>query len=429
LLEPRVHTFNMVLCLSRAMDLVSPGLVNHHYRVAYIAHSLATEMGLPPEQRSDLLLAGALHDIGALSLQERLAALAFEADYDSLDPHARLGALLVGGFTPFSGPASLIRHHHLRWDHRREQVPLGSYVLHLADRVAVMTRWNAPILNQVPGILDRVRSEAGRMFSPQLVDVFRGLAERESFWLDMASRSLDSILGELAHLGTMEMDIDQIIDLSLLFSKIIDFRSPFTSTHSRGVAALAEAITELFSFSTSEVQLMKAAGYLHDLGKLAVPSSILDKPGRLTSEEWAVIRTHTYHTFHTLQTIEALRPMSEWAAFHHERIDGRGYPFHVRRKDLPLRSRIMAVADVFTALTEDRPYRKALPSGEVIAILRRMVAEGALDERVVEEVANRYEQLDTARAQAQQSAAWEYRELGEASRAQTALAKETSADM
>lgn len=418
--ELRVSTFDMVLCLSRAIDLVSPSLVNHHHRVAYVAHSLASEMKLPLPARSDLLLAGALHDVGALSLPKRLPALAFDEDQDAMDAHARTGSRIVSGFAPFSRAASLIRHHHRRWDRTQQEVPLDSHILHLADRVAVLIPGRVPTLAEVTDILARVQKEVGKMFAPELVDVFCKLAERESFWLDIASPSLDSILEEAAHLGTVEMDIHQILNLSLLFSKIIDFQSPFTSTHSRGVAALAEALTELFSFSAREALLMRAAGYLHDLGKLAVPPSILDKSGKLDPEEWAVVRTHTYHTYHILSTVDALKPMAEWAGFHHERLDGHGYPFHLDEEELPLRSRIMAVADVFTALTEDRPYRKPLPPSEVTRILRKMVADGALDEQVVAAVVAQYDELDRRRATAQLSAAWEYKELAAADSGPTA---------
>ncbi len=401
----------MVLCLSRAIDLVSPRLSDHHHQVAYTAHALAGELGMPREERHDLLLAGALHDVGALSLDERLGALSFESGPESVAPHARVGAAIVGGFGPFARLAHLIRHHHTRWNGSGTEIPAGGHVLHLADRAVVLIRRDAPILLQAPDIVQTIQAESGQMFSPVVVSAFRALAARESFWLDVTSPYLVSILERSAARGAHDLGIDEILDLCLLFSKIIDFKSPFTCSHSRGVAALAEALAEAFGFSARENLLMRAAGYLHDIGKLAVPSSILDKPGRLTAEERAVVSSHTYHTYHVLRTVHALRPLSEWAALHHERLDGTGYPFRLTADDLTLKARIMAVADVFTALSEERPYRRALGQAETMAIMRRMAAGGALDARVVEEVANRYEELDARRVRDQASAAWEYREL------------------
>jgi len=128
---------------------------------------------------------------------------------------------------------------------------------------------------------------------------------------------------------------------------------------------------------------MRTAGYLHDLGKLSVPPAILEKMDKLSSKEWAILRGHTYYTFQILDVIGGPSHLSEWAAFHHERLDGNGYPFHRRADELTLGSRIMAVADVFTALTEDRPYRSGLPASETVSILEELTRDGGLDGDVV----------------------------------------------
>ncbi len=288
--ELRVSLFDMIMCLSKAVDLVSPDLADHHYQVGYAASSLAAELGLPADQQNDLLLAGTLHDMGAISTEERLEALTFEGAPESLSRHARMGHLILGGFAPFLGAAALIRHHHTRWDQcgdfhsKGEIVPAASHILHLADRIAVLVRRDVPILGQVDGIRERINAQFGKMFCPDLADGFASLSEKESYWLDLASPSIGVLQDRRSMLPILEMDMDQVLDLSQLFSKIIDYRSPFTSTHSRGVAATAEALTRLFGFCERETQLMRVAGYLHDLGKLAVPSTILDKPGGLTDE-------------------------------------------------------------------------------------------------------------------------------------------------
>jgi len=132
------------------------------------------------------------------------------------------------------------------------------------------------------------------------------------------------------------------------------------------------------------VKLMQAAGYLHDLGKISVPSEILDKQGKPTEAEWAILQGHTYYTFRILETIGGMPQVSEWAAFHHERLDGKGYPFGHTAKDLTLGTRIMAVADTTTALLEDRPYRKSMSDQKAIRILRKLAADGALDGDVLD---------------------------------------------
>ncbi len=123
---------------------------------------------------------------------------------------------------------------------------------------------------------------------------------------------------------------------------------------------------------------------------------------------FSIVRPHTFYTYCTLEPIAALREVSEWASFHHERIDGHGYPFHLGGDELPLRSRIMPVADILTALAEDRPYRKAMASSEVMDVMRGKVQDGGLDGQVAAALEAHYGELDDCRAKAQLSAAWEY---------------------
>ena len=129
---------------------------------------------------------------------------------------------------------------------------------------------------------------------------------------------------------------------------------------------------------------MEIAGLLHDLGKLVVPNAILEKPAGLTPNEFAVIKQHTYYTYSTLGTIAGMRQIAEWAAFHHERLDGAGYPFRRDGPSISLGSRIMCVADVFTALAEDRPYRKGMTPERVTGIMQDMASRGLQDRRIVQ---------------------------------------------
>jgi HD-GYP domain-containing protein (c-di-GMP phosphodiesterase class II) len=195
------------------------------------------------------------------------------------------------------------------------------------------------------------------------------------------------------------LDIDQLQELAVVFGRIIDFRSPFTATHSTGVATSASSIAGLMGIGSDEIKLINIAGHLHDLGKLAVPPSILDKPGPLAPDEASVMRSHAYHTYRILEMVPGMETINAWAAFHHERVGGGGYPF--MPATLPLQARIIAVADVFTALSEDRPYRFGMSRPEVVAILRREVAQGALDGDVVATVLDNFDVLDQLRHVAQ----------------------------
>jgi putative nucleotidyltransferase with HDIG domain len=186
-----------------------------------------------------------------------------------------------------------------------------------------------------------------------------------------------------------------------LFGRIVDAASPRTMVHSAGVAATAVALAERLKFSPREISLMRAAGFLHDLGKLTVPKGILDNPNALTKLELTEVKSHTYHTFRILDTIGGMPQIREWAAFHHERLDGSGYPFHHKGRDLTLGARILGVADVFTAVTEDRPFRQRMTVQEAISILENLARTNRLDRDVIAVLRRDCEAIDSLRQDGQ----------------------------
>jgi HD-GYP domain-containing protein (c-di-GMP phosphodiesterase class II) len=246
---------------------------------------------------------------------------------------------------------------------------------------------------------------------PKLTDAFKNLANKEYFWFDVVSPFVEwaSIMG--IDWETVELNDDNLLQLTNLFRRIIDFRSPFTATHSSGVAATAQAMSDLAGFSEDEIKMMLVAGYIHDLGKLAVPKEILEKPGKLSEEEIDVMRYHAYYTDRILRPISALDIIRTWGALHHERLDGSGYPFHLSEKDLSLGSKIMAVADVFVSLTEDRPYRKGLNQKEALSIINKMADKLALDSEIVSLLRSHFNELNSVRIAAQETGINEYKGL------------------
>jgi HD-GYP domain-containing protein (c-di-GMP phosphodiesterase class II) len=408
----RVNFFDMVASIARVIDMMSPDVGNHHLQVAYLAYRLGEELQLSDDKKFDLFIAGALHDIGAFSLQDRLDLLEFEDTKPG--EHSMAGSLILETFTPFSGIARLIKFHHVHWKNGEgafqngESVPNESHMIHLADRVAVKISRKAPVLGQVQGICRAILEHKGDVFVPEYVDALINMANREHIWLDLMSESMEAILKQTVLYRTKELTIEEMVDFSRLVCRLIDFKSKFTATHSSGVAAVAIELSRLSGFSKHERQLIEIAAYLHDLGKLAIPSEILDKQDKLTDNEWFIMRSHVYHTYRVLEPFEILRVAGSWGALHQERLNGTGYPFGLTSDELPLGARIMAVADVFTALTEDRPYRKGMDSKNTKAVLRSMVDAGELDNNLVNVVFKHYAKMNDMRDSAQKEAIRDY---------------------
>jgi putative nucleotidyltransferase with HDIG domain len=170
-----------------------------------------------------------------------------------------------------------------------------------------------------------------------------------------------------------DAELDRVAEA---FGRVIDAKSPYTARHSAGVAAYAVAIAGAMGMSAAAQRDLSRAGLLHDIGKLAVSSRILDKPGRLEPEEMAAMREHTGHTLAILQRVACFRDLAGIAAAHHERLDGSGYHLGLAAFDLSRPARILAVADVFEALTADRPYREAMSVARALAIVREQRGTG-----------------------------------------------------
>lgn len=408
----RINLWALLSSLAKTFDLMSPEVADHCTRVAYLSLRLGEELSFPPEELRDVSIAGALHDVGAFSLDERLDLLAFEES--SPTKHSLAGYLLLKDVPLFSRAASLVRFHHVPWkqgagaQENGTPVPRGSHLLHLADRAAVLITSGPAILGQVAGICETVSKWKGDAFVPEHVDALLRIAGKDYVWLDIASHTTETALGRSLGDQTVEFDPEALLSLSRLICRIIDFKSKFTATHSSGVAATGEALARLAGFSPRKRKMFEIAAYLHDLGKLAIPSEILEKPGKLTEEEWQVMRTHVYYTYQILSQIKAFEEIASWGALHQERLDGSGYPFRYTALDLPPGARIMAVADVFTAVTEDRPYRKGMSRDAAIRELRDMVSHGELDGSLVDLLVKHYDKINLLRAASQAKAEEEY---------------------
>lgn len=410
----RYNLGELLLCLSNAQDLISPMLASHQQQVAYLSYRLAEQLGLSVQERKEIFLAALVHDIGALSTNELLSIT--EHEPITAYNHAFKGALLLEGFRPLRSISKLVKYHHIPWSHGEglrfngEAVPLYSHIIHLADRVcAGIQNPKQNVLSQLPQVLERVNQRSGRIYAPHFIVALNKLSKKEYIWLDLVSRDPVEMLPAQELFDSLTLNIDDIIDYAILFSRVIDFRSRFTACHSAGVAKVAEYLANLIGFSPNERKMMLIAGYLHDLGKLAIDNKILEKPDNLEIDEFNTIRAHTYYTYILLDKIQQFDVIKMWAAYHHERLDGKGYPFHISGENLPLGSRIMAVSDVFTAITEDRPYRKAMSMELATKVLNDMVEDGALDGNVVKIVTDNFALINQIRSASQKVAERQYR--------------------
>ncbi|WP_034638927.1 HD domain-containing phosphohydrolase [Desulfofalx alkaliphila] len=390
----RINFLKLLSALSHALDYNGKGLMHHHTRVALIAQQIAQELEVEENHINNLVYAAMLHDAGAKTFREKAELVIFEVRETS--DHCVNGHRLMK-LSPLLNPlAEILLCHHDRWDGGNSSglsgdgIPLAGRIIHLADRVDVLIGENEHILNQRYEISKRIDYYSGSLFDPRIVKVFKKIAQKESFWLELTSVNPEQLLTARIKNSEKVVNLTDLLGIGEVFARIIDNKSPFTHLHSRLVSKVAAGMAMLAGYSENQAKALQLAGLLHDLGKLAVPESIIEKPGPLSNEEYNIIKCHTYYTYNILNMVDGFEEISQWAAYHHECLNGNGYPFKIDASGLSAEARLMAVSDIFTALVEDRPYRPGLPRDKVTEILLEKARRQDIDIDWVELLLDNY---------------------------------------
>jgi len=377
----KISYSGIIKALLESIDLINYLLKHHHRRVAYISYELGREMGLSQKQLSNLVLASAVHDIGALYVKERNELI--HLDVHEPHHHAIRGAVLLGSLKYFDEIANIVLHHHRYFNQGQgkvfvdKEVPIESFVIHLADRVEIMYDRTKSYSEQSDTIYQALMDRTPNIFHPDVIQAFNITRKREVFWLDLEHKSFRDILNRIdISQETEEGSFDLLEEIAVFFSKVIDSRSAFTASHSYTVGEVSYALGKMMNLPEEHSRKIKIAGLLHDIGKLGVPNEIIEKNEALTEEEYETMKSHAYYTNEILKHLEGMADICRWASMHHEKHDGSGYPFHAKSDEISLEIDILTLADIYSALTEERPYRKGCHSKDVIQCVENEIGSG-----------------------------------------------------
>lgn len=358
--------------LTSVMGSAKGYLHEHGPRVGMLATQLGAEMGLGRSDRSALVFAAVLSDMGMVGLAED----AWENPVAQLPDdvkarvrqHPERSESRVSEIPHLERLAPLVRHHHEWWDGSGypdalsdSDIPIGALILRIADTVTALgaDRPHRSALGK-PEIADIVRAGVGKEFGPEVAEKFLALDRAEEIpeFTHAAYRHI--VLRAAEHLLPEEVSPISTDQLLVIVANLIDAKDPYTGGHSRRVAVLAVAVADQMGLEGHLKSQLWSVGYLHDLGKLAVPLRVLAKNGKLTEEEFAYIRAHPGDGAEILGRIPTLEDLTTGVRYHHERWDGKGYPEGLSGERIPLVAQIMAVCDSYDAMTSKRAYRDSL---------------------------------------------------------------------
>ncbi len=408
----------LIGALSYALDIAEGEPPGHAKRSCLIGMRLADELPLDEEAHADLFYALLLKDAGCSANSARMAALfgaddqeakrtskvvdwskplsAFLWSLRTVAPggsvSARVGRLrairdegevtkslmqarcdrgaeiaLMLGFSKTTAEAIRALDEH--WDgHGQprglhdEQIPIGARILCLAQTIEIFHARRG--VEAAYWVADKRK---GHWFDPILVDALAPFRDEADFWASLQAADLSRAAPPDRVMIADEDRLDRIADA---FAGVIDAKSPWTHRHSDRASSIALGIAARLGFDASELRGLQRAARLHDLGKLAISNRILDRPGRLSEAEFAKVKEHPVLTHQILERVPGFSELAPLASAHHERIDGSGYPQGLTAADLTMPMRILAVADVYEALTAERPYRSAYSAERALEIMR-----------------------------------------------------------
>lgn len=384
----RITLKDIVIIVQRTLDSVDDRLEGHGEKVAYIMYKLLKcHGGYSDEEILRMTTLAVFHDIGVYKVEERdrLIDIELEAPMN----HSAYWYLFIKYFSPLSDLADIVLGHHLYpkdfSDSAKIKIPKEALLLNLADIIAVLQLH----FNKLDPMLILNKS------SNEILEEHKELFKKACDEYDLMEKiEDDTYLSELYEIfEERELSRSEIISYVRMLNYAIDFRSEFTILHNITVEEISWQISKMVGLDDDKSTRIKIAAMLHDIGKLSIPIKILEKKGSLTKEEYELIKGHTIVGYNILSNM-GIDDIRDIAILHHERLNGTGYPFGLKDDQISKEARIVAVADILSALIGKRSYKDEFSKEEVISILSNMASNYEIDKDICNLVVENYDYIE-----------------------------------
>ena len=377
---------------SYALDCIEAELVNitnkHGKRVAYMSVCMAKYWNVENDALQDLAICALLHDNALTQYITEEVKKNPGIDIGVLNEKANLHCIYGENNIakiPFkTNVSNVILYHHEHADGKGpfkkawQEVPLFARIIHLADVIDAIANNIKCRQEKWDKCCEFLVKQKGLLFDDECVEAFFEMISKETF-VSLEDGSFESKLWEIVPRKKKMFDWNTCKNIADFFANIVDYKSPFTSRHSIGVAEKAAQFAKYIGYDVLDIEKMYLAGALHDIGKMTVGNEILEKPDKLTDEEFDKMKNHAGYTYLMLSQVDGFEDIRDWAALHHEKLNGKGYPFGKTADELNEQERITACVDIYQALTEERPYKKGMSHEKTCDILDEMAEKGFVD--------------------------------------------------
>jgi len=372
--------------------------IEHGLRVSFVSLKLAKELNLSHEEIFDLVLLALFHDSG-ITLHEKSAIVKKEkSNINSIlissKEHCILGEENIKYIPFFSNPKNVLLYHHENFDGSGpfgiagNDIPIMSQIIYL---VGILDHvFNFELASKNTNIKEEMLKysieNSGKHFSPKLVNTFSRLYSDWKFWDVISNKVIFEEIDKELKDYLVDVGYSTVLDMSSVFSRIIDLKSIFTGEHSSGLSKKMRRMIEHYHFNEIHGLKLLIAADLHDLGKVGISNDILDKEGTLTSVEFDEIKKHPTIAYECLKCFDEFEDINQWIYSHHEKLNGTGYPRGLRDTEIDFNSRLLSCLDIFQALGENRPYRDGYSKEKAFEILNDMANNNLIDKNICEDI-------------------------------------------